>query len=219
MKQFIIVALVAMTMIFAVPAPAEANKVSDAASAVYNGGKDVVTTTVHVLGSVIEPVVHFITKTTIKVVMVAVQHPVVTGVGVVMVAATVLAPPLLSVDCEVLATATTVETTEVVGTEVVETGVVDSVITGNTEIITGTKQWLYKLYNKEGNLLYVGISNDPERRFMEHEATKVWWNQVSSRTLEGYSTRQEVLNAEEDAIKNLHPCYNLVHNLLPICAT
>ncbi|MEU4954317.1 GIY-YIG nuclease family protein [Streptomyces lavendulae] len=43
---------------------------------------------------------------------------------------------------------------------------------------------VYRLFNLEEALLYVGISVNPDRRFEEHSKNKPWWNEVDpSRTV------------------------------------
>lgn len=105
MKKFVVMMIVFCGMLVVLAPPAEANPFSDAASTVYNTGKDVV-----------ETAAGFVWNSGRKVVMIAVKHPVVTVVVGGMIVATIAVPALLSVDGEVLATAETVETTEVVET-------------------------------------------------------------------------------------------------------
>jgi hypothetical protein len=40
---------------------------------------------------------------------------------------------------------------------------------------------LYRLYDETGQLLYVGITTYPPKRFVEHERDKPWWPQVARR--------------------------------------
>ncbi|MFD9247663.1 GIY-YIG nuclease family protein [Streptomyces sp. NPDC059556] len=43
---------------------------------------------------------------------------------------------------------------------------------------------VYRLFDLEETLLYVGISVSPDRRFEEHAKNKPWWNEVDrSRTV------------------------------------
>jgi hypothetical protein len=43
---------------------------------------------------------------------------------------------------------------------------------------------LYRCYDPDGWLLYVGITLDPARRFREHAKTFGWWPAVASTTVE-----------------------------------
>jgi len=72
---------------------------------------------------------------------------------------------------------------------------------------------IYRISDASGNLLYVGQTNDPERRLEEHIETKPWLPDEFHVTLErGYQTRDSVTVAEENAIKSERPRHNIVHN-------
>lgn len=43
---------------------------------------------------------------------------------------------------------------------------------------------LYRLYGKEGKLLYIGISQNPDVRWGQHSTTKPWWGEVEERKIE-----------------------------------
>lgn len=69
---------------------------------------------------------------------------------------------------------------------------------------------VYRLYSAD-DLLYVGMSNNPLERFIEHRADKDWWPQVELYSIEWFDTRAEAEYAEEDAIKDEWPLYNIAH--------
>lgn len=71
---------------------------------------------------------------------------------------------------------------------------------------------LYRFYDKDKRLLYVGISVRGPRRWREHAADKVWYSDVATATMEHFPTTVEALKAEEAAIKSEGPAYNVVHN-------
>ena len=71
---------------------------------------------------------------------------------------------------------------------------------------------LYRLYDAEGELLYVGITRNPERRFAEHAADKPWWPLVTRRNVEWYEKRKHALAAKEAAIKKHEPYHNRDHS-------
>lgn len=71
---------------------------------------------------------------------------------------------------------------------------------------------LYRLHNKAGDLLYVGISGDPLRRWPEHAADKEWWPEVSRFSIDWFDNRPAALAAERDAIRAEKPLHNVVHN-------
>lgn len=71
---------------------------------------------------------------------------------------------------------------------------------------------LYRFRNSDGHLLYVGISGNPPRRWVEHSDSKPWWREVASLSLEWFDTRAEALDAEILAICRERPVYNIQHN-------
>lgn len=73
-------------------------------------------------------------------------------------------------------------------------------------------QALYRFFNADGELLYVGISLNPGHRWGQHRADKPWWIEVATITVEAHRGRAEVLEAEREAIKRERPRYNLTHN-------
>ncbi len=71
---------------------------------------------------------------------------------------------------------------------------------------------LYRFYSATGQLLYVGITMNPPRRFKNHRDSKSWWDQVSGITVENYASRSELEQAERRAIQVERPLHNVVHN-------
>jgi S-DNA-T family DNA segregation ATPase FtsK/SpoIIIE len=70
---------------------------------------------------------------------------------------------------------------------------------------------LYRHFDAEGRLLYVGITNNYRRRSGEHEDSKPWWRLVASTTVERFPTRKEAEAAEKAAIKTEWPEKNDLH--------
>lgn len=68
---------------------------------------------------------------------------------------------------------------------------------------------LYRLYDKRGKLLYIGISLDAAARLSNHRLERGWWQQVASVRLEQHRTRDAVLAAEKAAIRAERPRYNV----------
>lgn len=68
---------------------------------------------------------------------------------------------------------------------------------------------LYRFYNGAGELLYVGITNDPPRRFAKHRGEKSWWTEVANITISHYPSRDALLDAERASIKAERPLYNI----------
>lgn len=70
---------------------------------------------------------------------------------------------------------------------------------------------LYRFYNAGGGLLYIGITDNPRRRFREHGKTKLWWPEVAVREIVHLPSRAELLAAERAAIIKERPMYNIAH--------
>jgi len=70
---------------------------------------------------------------------------------------------------------------------------------------------LYRLFNSDKELLYVGITNDLVTRMREHRRSKQWFPEVHDIGLELFTTRQEALKAERSAIEKENPAHNIQH--------
>jgi predicted GIY-YIG superfamily endonuclease len=70
---------------------------------------------------------------------------------------------------------------------------------------------VYRLYSSDGRLLYVGITYNPNTRFQEHAAEKVWWEDVDMTKTEirWYKNRKLAKKAETEAIATEHPVFNV----------
>lgn len=71
---------------------------------------------------------------------------------------------------------------------------------------------LYRFYNGNGALLYIGIALQPFARMGQHRREKSWWGEVATVTIEHYVSRPKAMAAERAAIKAEKPRYNVVHN-------
>ena len=71
---------------------------------------------------------------------------------------------------------------------------------------------LYRWYDVDSNLLYVGITNHLMRRAEQHSDDKPWWTQVTSSVVEWFPTRQAALTAETNAIHTERPVHNIAQN-------
>lgn len=72
--------------------------------------------------------------------------------------------------------------------------------------------WLYRAFDADGELLYIGCSLNPTARIDHHAITKVWWELVRTITLETFPTKAEARAAEAAAVKAERPLYNVTHN-------
>lgn len=71
---------------------------------------------------------------------------------------------------------------------------------------------VYRLYDADDNLLYVGVGVDPSTRWRAHREQKEWWRSVVKITIERHPTRVEALRAEQAAIVTEGPRYNIVYS-------
>lgn len=74
---------------------------------------------------------------------------------------------------------------------------------------------LYRLFDKKGRLLYVGIGYDPKLRWARHAALTKWWKSVAAKRVEWFPTRRQAERAEIVAIQDEGPIYNKKDSLVP----
>lgn len=67
---------------------------------------------------------------------------------------------------------------------------------------------VYRLWDADGQLLYVGCSHDPRARYVEHERLQPWWPAVDRYEEIWCDTRKEAEAAERIAIGAEQPAYN-----------
>lgn len=75
--------------------------------------------------------------------------------------------------------------------------------------MSSEKTALYRFFNAEEELLYVGIAADPAHRWKEHRRSKPWAREVTIRVIEWLSSREEASAAEVRAIHIEKPRYNI----------
>jgi predicted GIY-YIG superfamily endonuclease len=68
---------------------------------------------------------------------------------------------------------------------------------------------LYRLFDKNDVLLYVGISCKPSVRFSQHKAQKSWWPDVVRKDVEWMESWGAAALAEENAIYQEDPVWNI----------
>ena len=73
------------------------------------------------------------------------------------------------------------------------------------------KTTLYRYFDNEGRLLYVGITGDNTKRQSQHRRNSFWFGEIASATFEHYESRQEACACEIRAIQEEHPLYNTQH--------
>lgn len=60
---------------------------------------------------------------------------------------------------------------------------------------------LYRLYDANDALLYVGITYHPTERFAQHRKESHWWHQVARREVTWHEHRPAAQDAEKRAIQ------------------
>ncbi|WP_155054554.1 GIY-YIG nuclease family protein [Streptomyces blattellae] len=70
---------------------------------------------------------------------------------------------------------------------------------------------LYRLYDTDGELLYIGVTGNIATRWSAHASDKEWWPQVARRELTWFASRDEALAEEQRAIWNERPRHNRQH--------
>lgn len=70
---------------------------------------------------------------------------------------------------------------------------------------------LYRAFDSEGVLLYVGIAVDWGRRWSQHRERSHWYGQVTRVELEQHSTRSGAREAERQAVEDEKPIHNIEH--------
>ena len=71
---------------------------------------------------------------------------------------------------------------------------------------------LYRHWDEEGDLLYIGISLSAVARLAQHSQKSHWHNQIANMTVEWFDSRADALNAEREAIQSERPKFNKKHN-------
>lgn len=81
--------------------------------------------------------------------------------------------------------------------------------------VSSERTALYRYFDADDGLLYIGISNDPAFRWKAHRygsGRNIWPTEAVRRTIEWHDSRPLSLKAEETAIKAERPRYNEKHN-------
>ena len=68
---------------------------------------------------------------------------------------------------------------------------------------------LYRFFNEDRELLYIGISSNPSDRWIQHRRSKEWWKEVAYIAFTSVrGLRWELELAERQAIRAESPRYN-----------
>lgn len=78
------------------------------------------------------------------------------------------------------------------------------------------KTALYRHYNSDSQLLYVGISLSAASRFIQHKQMSLWADDAVRMETEYFYNRKDALSAEKLAIKTEKPLNNIIHNTVKV---
>lgn len=67
---------------------------------------------------------------------------------------------------------------------------------------------VYRHFDADGHLLYVGVTNDPKRRLAEHKCRSVWADQIADISVKWVYSREDALAIEAEAIATEAPIFN-----------
>lgn len=71
-------------------------------------------------------------------------------------------------------------------------------------------EWVvYRLFDEQQTLLYIGVTGSLKERFAAHKTTKRWWDDVFYVALQPFDNHQEAARAEEFAIFAENPLHNV----------
>jgi len=71
---------------------------------------------------------------------------------------------------------------------------------------------LYRHFDAQGQLLYVGISLSAVARLTQHRNSSDWYSQISRVEIQRFDTRSEAEGAEWEAIQKEKPIHNIIGN-------
>lgn len=74
------------------------------------------------------------------------------------------------------------------------------------------KTTLYRHWDKDDNLLYIGISLSKLQRLGQHSRNATWFDKITKVTMESFPTRKIALQKEKEAITSEYPIHNIIHN-------
>jgi hypothetical protein len=73
---------------------------------------------------------------------------------------------------------------------------------------------LYRHFDSNGVLLYVGVSISAVSRLRAHKQSAHWFWSIANVTVQSFNTREESLAAEKEAIKTERPLFNITHSTI-----
>jgi hypothetical protein len=81
-----------------------------------------------------------------------------------------------------------------------------------TRTTFASEHHLYRAFDGDGRLLYVGISLNALNRLSEHKRSSGWFGHVARVEVEHMPSREFAASAEIHAIRTERPLWNVTHN-------
>lgn len=75
--------------------------------------------------------------------------------------------------------------------------------------------YVYRLFDADGALLYIGLTNNIDNRLVHHKCDKPWFSSISCYTLERFPNRGIARFAECIAIRDEGPIFNIADKTVP----
>ena len=76
--------------------------------------------------------------------------------------------------------------------------------------LTSGTHCVYRMFIGE-ELVYVGMTNNPTRRFRQHRRHKWWWRDVTWMDRYWTSSKANALRIEAEMIQRENPRFNVIH--------
>jgi predicted GIY-YIG superfamily endonuclease len=83
-------------------------------------------------------------------------------------------------------------------------------------VSTERPAFVYRTFDAEGRLLYIGMTYNLGKRFYEHERKAKWWADFVDLTVTAYPNRDDAAAAEWSAIRYERPLHNVRSGICPI---
>ena len=77
------------------------------------------------------------------------------------------------------------------------------------DVHTDDRHYVYRLFDQQGRLIYVGCSYNPETRISQHRQTMWWANQIRRVKLTVHPNKKAGHAAEQEAIREVKPRWNV----------
>lgn len=88
----------------------------------------------------------------------------------------------------------------------------DRLLAGGSDLPEPGAHLVYRLYDRRGRLLYVGVTDRGPQRLVEHYRIKPWFGMVERVEFERFTTRRRALDRERVLIGRDAPRFNVQHN-------